>query len=166
MLKYPLLRPPWDLQSTRLLSYDLLKSSAFLLLPFTWVPWSTMMICSGKCVPLIASFHHSVCLAKTYAVHSQTWEHFRQRKPYNSWNLFPTTQAPDYICEPSVQPQALATVKTSFLPFSLKSFLKQFERAYSVLPGRILSYLFGVCVCSVITLTVWTKFCLEVHLYL
>lgn len=79
------------------------------------------MMCSGKYVPLIASFHHSMCLAKTYVVHSQTWERFRQRKQYNSWNLFPTTQAPDYICEPSVQPQALATVKTHQLP----SFLSQ-----------------------------------------
>ena len=79
------------------------------------------MICSGKYVPLIAYFHHSMCLAKAYALHFQMWECFRQREQYNSWNLFLTTQGPDYICELSVQHQALDTVKTHQLP----SFLSQ-----------------------------------------
>lgn len=139
----------------RPLSYDLLKSSALLLLLFTWVPWSTVMICSGKYVPLIAYFHHSMCLAKAYALHSQMWERFRQREQYNSWNLFLTTQAPDYICELSVQPQALATVKIHQLP----SFLSQviFETDWEGLlccPQVESFHIFLVCVCIVSSLSV------------
>lgn len=139
----------------RPLSYDLLKSSAFLLLLFTWVPWSTIMICSGKYVPLIAYFHHSMCLAKAYALHFQMWECFRQREQYNSWNLFLTTQAPDYICELSVQPQAqhCENPPASFLSLS-SHFWNRLRGPALLSPGRIFSYLLGVCMRSVITLSV------------
>ena len=108
------------------------------------------MICSGKYVPLIASFHNSMCLAKTYAVHSQMWESFRQREQYNIWNLFPATQAPDYICELSVQPQALGTVKTHQLPPFLSQVI--FETDWDGLlcsPQKESFHTLLVCVCVV-----------------